>query len=89
MGFSGDAQITGGGGGLRALVRRKQVDSAHTRSSSSSGSAHHHLAKSLSVPHLIAIGESGFCLLLGPILLLLYINFLILMFAFPVLSLFL
>lgn len=58
MGFVGDAQNNGGGvGGLRALVRRKQVDSAHTSASSSSGSGHHHLSKSLSVPHLIAIGE--------------------------------
>ncbi|KAL6555260.1 Carnitine O-acetyltransferase mitochondrial [Orobanche gracilis] len=53
----GDAKNNGVGvGALRSLVRRKQVDSAHTESSSSSRSGHHHLAKALTVPHLIAIG---------------------------------
>ncbi|KAL6525528.1 Carnitine O-acetyltransferase mitochondrial [Orobanche hederae] len=59
MVFPSDAKNNGGGGGvgaLRSLVRRKQVDSAHTESSSSSRSGHHHLAKALTVPHLIAIG---------------------------------
>ncbi|KAI3444199.1 hypothetical protein Pfo_000864 [Paulownia fortunei] len=63
MGFLCDAQNNGGGvggkcavGALRTLVRRKQVDSAHTKSSSSSGGGHHHLAKALTIPHLIAIG---------------------------------
>ncbi|CAI9779625.1 unnamed protein product [Fraxinus pennsylvanica] len=46
----------GGVGGLRSLVRRKQVDSAHSKSQSASGSGHHQLAKALTVPHLIAIG---------------------------------
>ncbi|KAL2455026.1 Cationic amino acid transporter 2 [Abeliophyllum distichum] len=57
MGFLCDTQINGSGvGGLRSLVRRKQVDSAHSNSSSASGSGHHQLAKALTVPHLIAIG---------------------------------
>lgn len=60
MGISVDSQEGGGGRcggscscswiGLRSLVRRKQVDSAHTNSRS------HQLAKELSVPYLIAIG---------------------------------
>ncbi|KAL3630577.1 hypothetical protein CASFOL_023561 [Castilleja foliolosa] len=54
---SGDGKNNGGGGALRSLVRRKQVDSANKESySSSSGSGHHKLAKALTVPHLIAIG---------------------------------
>ncbi|KAL2464263.1 Cationic amino acid transporter 2 [Forsythia ovata] len=57
MGILCDTQINGSGvGGLRSLVRRKQVDSAHSNSSSASGSGHHQLAKALTVPHLIAIG---------------------------------
>nr|GLL27144.1 cationic amino acid transporter 2, vacuolar-like isoform X1 [Ipomoea trifida] len=73
MGFVSDWQKSGGcergyfAGGLRSLVRRKQVDSAaaHSNPSSSSsppsssghGRVHHHqLAKALAVPHLIAIG---------------------------------
>ncbi|KAK6159047.1 hypothetical protein DH2020_006361 [Rehmannia glutinosa] len=63
MGFLCDAKNNGGGdggkcgvGGLRSLVRRKQVDSVHTKSSSSSGSGHQTLAKALTIPHLIAIG---------------------------------
>ncbi|CAA2955970.1 cationic amino acid transporter 2, vacuolar-like [Olea europaea subsp. europaea] len=57
MGFLCDTQKNDGGvGGLRSLVRRKQVDSAHSKSSSASGSGHHQLAKALTVPHLIAIG---------------------------------
>lgn len=44
-------------GGLRTLVRRKQVDSKHTESSSSSRSGQNQLAKALTVPHLIAIGK--------------------------------
>nr|GMC95612.1 cationic amino acid transporter 2, vacuolar-like [Ipomoea batatas] len=73
MGFVSDWQKSGGcergyfAGGLRSLVRRKQVDSAaaHSNPSSSSsppsssghGRVHHHqLAKALTVPHLIAIG---------------------------------
>nr|GME08741.1 cationic amino acid transporter 2, vacuolar-like [Ipomoea batatas] len=62
MGFVSDWEKSGDGGGfsggLRCLVRRKQVDSAHSKSSSSS-SGHgrdHQLAKALTVPHLIAIG---------------------------------
>ncbi|KAK4485592.1 hypothetical protein RD792_008235 [Penstemon davidsonii] len=53
-----DTQKNGGGfGGLRTLVRRKQVDSVHTKSSSSSsGHGQNQLAKSLTIPHLIAIG---------------------------------
>lgn len=58
MGISVDSQEGGGGRcggscswiGLRSLVRRKQVDSAHTNSRS------HQLAKELSVPYLVAIG---------------------------------
>ncbi|KAI3437048.1 AA_permease_C domain-containing protein [Psidium guajava] len=58
MGFlGGGSQKAGGngsaGGGLKGLVRRKQVDSAHTMSG---GGGHHQLAKELSVLHLIAIG---------------------------------
>ncbi|KAL0339913.1 UNVERIFIED_CONTAM: Cationic amino acid transporter 2, vacuolar [Sesamum radiatum] len=63
MGFLSDTQNYGGGvggkcavGALRTLVRRKQVDSAHTKPSSSGGSGHHQLAKALTIPHLIAIG---------------------------------
>ncbi|CAA2947107.1 cationic amino acid transporter 2, vacuolar-like [Olea europaea subsp. europaea] len=57
MGFLCDTPKNGGGvGGLRSLVRRKQVDSAHSKSSSASGTRHHQLAKALTVPHLIAIG---------------------------------
>ncbi|KAK4481823.1 hypothetical protein RD792_012734 [Penstemon davidsonii] len=58
MGFVSDTQNNGGSvGGLRTLVRRKQVDSVHTQSSLSTGSGQHHqLAKALSIPHLIAIG---------------------------------
>ncbi|KAK4415359.1 Cationic amino acid transporter 2, vacuolar [Sesamum alatum] len=57
MGFLSDTQNYGGGvGALRTLVRRKQVDSAHTTPSSSDGSGHHQLAKALTIPHLIAIG---------------------------------
>lgn len=44
-------------GGMKSLVRRKQVDSANSRSSSASGSAHQ-LAKALTIPHLISIGKS-------------------------------
>ncbi|KAK9042361.1 hypothetical protein V6N11_017438 [Hibiscus sabdariffa] len=38
-------------GDLKSLVRRKQVDSAHSKRL-----GHHQLAKELTVPHLIAIG---------------------------------
>ncbi|KZV16473.1 cationic amino acid transporter 2, vacuolar-like [Dorcoceras hygrometricum] len=62
MGFLGVASRDcndGGGqcvaGGLRSLVRRKQVDSSHAKSSPS-GSGHNQLAKALTIPHLIAIG---------------------------------
>ena len=61
MGFLGSSgEETGRGGqssrvGFKALIRRKQVDSANS-SSSSSSSGHHQLAKELSVPHLISIG---------------------------------
>ncbi|XP_073062223.1 LOW QUALITY PROTEIN: cationic amino acid transporter 2, vacuolar-like [Primulina eburnea] len=62
MGFLGDAQkdcSDGGGkcvsGGLKCLVRRKQVDCSHSKSSPS-GSGHSQLAKALTVSHLIAIG---------------------------------
>lgn len=62
MGVLRDTQNNGGGGkcasgALRTLVRRKQVDSAHTKSSSS-GSGRNVLAKALTIPHLIAIGKS-------------------------------
>ncbi|XP_030517588.1 cationic amino acid transporter 2, vacuolar-like [Rhodamnia argentea] len=57
MGFLGGSQKAGGngswGGWVKGLVRRKQVDSAHTMSG---GGGHHQLAKELSVLHLIAIG---------------------------------
>lgn len=48
-----DSQEGGGRSwvGLKSLVRRKQVDSAH------SNSRPHQLAKELSVPYLIAIGK--------------------------------
>ncbi|MBA0687074.1 hypothetical protein Goari_014637 [Gossypium aridum] len=54
MGVLDDSQKEGFGsswGGLKSLVRRKQVDSAHSKRS-----GHHQLAKELTVPHLIAIG---------------------------------
>ncbi|XP_022154481.1 cationic amino acid transporter 2, vacuolar [Momordica charantia] len=57
MGFLVDSSEGGGQSswiGLKGLMRRKQVDSAHSSSSSSSG--HHQLARELSVPHLISIG---------------------------------
>lgn len=69
MGFISNFQnkgcVDGGGGGfVKGLIRRKQVDAARSRSSSSSSSdcdsanqKHHpELAKALTVPHLIAIG---------------------------------
>ncbi|PIN06467.1 Amino acid transporter [Handroanthus impetiginosus] len=76
MGLLSDKQKNGGDkyvvGGLRNLVRRKQVDSRHTKSSSSSGSGQHQLAKALAVPHLIAIGlgstiGSGVYILVGTV----------------------
>jgi cationic amino acid transporter 1 len=56
MGFLVDTQKESGGsssswGGLRSLVRKKQVDSAHIKRS-----GEHQLAKELTIPHLIAIG---------------------------------
>lgn len=70
MGFVSNWQNEGGDGGgdgggfswgLRNLVRRKKVDSSPSDSSlpSSSGHGrdHHQLAKALTVPHLIAIGN--------------------------------
>ncbi|KAL4376602.1 hypothetical protein GQ457_02G030530 [Hibiscus cannabinus] len=54
MGVLVDSQREGFGsswGGLKSLVRRKQVDSAHSKRL-----GHHQLAKELTVPHLIAIG---------------------------------
>ncbi|XVF30727.1 hypothetical protein REPUB_Repub16aG0083500 [Reevesia pubescens] len=54
MGFLVDSQKEGSGsswGGIKSLVRRKQVDSAHSKPL-----GHHQLAKELTVPHLIAIG---------------------------------
>ncbi|OMO67855.1 Amino acid/polyamine transporter I [Corchorus capsularis] len=54
MGVLVDSKNEGSGsswGGLRSLIRRKQVDSAN-----SMRSGHHQLAKELTVPHLIAIG---------------------------------
>ncbi|XVE90222.1 hypothetical protein DITRI_Ditri20bG0061700 [Diplodiscus trichospermus] len=54
MGLLDDSQKEGFGsswGGLKSLVRRKQVDSAHSKRL-----GHHQLAKELTVPHLIAIG---------------------------------
>ncbi|KAL8041097.1 hypothetical protein ABFS82_10G141800 [Erythranthe guttata] len=57
MGVVGDAENNNGGkcgvGGLKTLVRRKQVDSAHTNSTEG---GHHGLARALTIPHLIAIG---------------------------------
>jgi len=54
MGFLVDTQKEGGGhswGYVRSLVRRKQVDSAN-------GQSHgHQLARALTVPHLVAIGN--------------------------------
>lgn len=47
----------GSWGCLRSLVRRKQVDSAHSKRGS-----RHQLAKELSVLHLIAIGRSWWAL---------------------------
>lgn len=55
MGFLVDTQKEGGGhswGCVRSLVRRKQVDSANVKAE-----GHHQLAKALTVPHLIAIGN--------------------------------
>ena len=55
MGFLADSQKEGFGsswGGLKSLVRRKQVDSAHFKRLG------HQLAKELTVPHLIAIGNN-------------------------------
>lgn len=71
MGLNFDGSVDGGGGGgfFKGLIRRKQVDSSHTKSSSSSSSSSSsadgsdfrnlrpQLAKSLTVPHLIAIGS--------------------------------
>ncbi|XWS42724.1 hypothetical protein CRYUN_Cryun16bG0038500 [Craigia yunnanensis] len=54
MGVLVDSQKEGFGaswGGLKSLVRRKQVDSANSKRL-----GHHQLAKELTVPHLIAIG---------------------------------
>ncbi|CAK9319619.1 unnamed protein product [Citrullus colocynthis] len=53
--FSGEESGQSSRVGLKALIRRKQVDSAHS-SSSSSSSGHHQLARELSIPHLISIG---------------------------------
>ena len=63
MGFVGDGSCSSSGGdkggcfigGMKSLVRRKQVDSANSKSSSTSGSSHQ-LAKALTIPHLITIG---------------------------------
>ena len=52
-GGKGKGSSWGGGGVISSLIRRKQVDSVHAKSS-----AGHQLAKALSVPHLIAIGNS-------------------------------
>lgn len=64
MGFVGDGSCSSSGGdkggcfigGMKSLVRRKQVDSANSKSSSTSGSSHQ-LAKALTIPHLITIGK--------------------------------
>ncbi|XP_016508985.1 cationic amino acid transporter 2, vacuolar isoform X2 [Nicotiana tabacum] len=54
--------LVGGGeggcfvGGVRSLIRRKQVDSAHSNPSSAAATSHNQLAKALTVPHLVAIG---------------------------------
>lgn len=61
MGLLVDSQNDGGGGGgngvfggcVRSLVRRKQVNSVHARTE-----GHPQLAKNLSVPYLVAIGNS-------------------------------
>lgn len=53
--FSGEESGQSSRVGFKALIRRKQVDSAHS-SSSSSSSGHHQLARELSIPHLISIG---------------------------------
>ncbi|CAI9102709.1 OLC1v1001018C1 [Oldenlandia corymbosa var. corymbosa] len=66
MGYA-DSQKNGyddgnGGGWLKGLIRRKQVDSTQSKASSSASAAsdhhhgHHQLAKALTIPHLIAIG---------------------------------
>ena len=63
MGITVDSQVGGGGGGcgcgssswggFKSLVRRKQVDSAHAKRGAL-------LAKELSVPYLVAIGNFFF-----------------------------
>ncbi|XP_060177162.1 cationic amino acid transporter 2, vacuolar-like [Lycium barbarum] len=59
MGYVGDTQKNDKGGcfigGMKSLVRRKQVDSANSKSSGGAGSSHQ-LAKALTIPHLISIG---------------------------------
>lgn len=60
MGFMVDTQKEGGEhqwNCIRNLVRRKQVDSSNDKADS-----HHHqqLAKALTFPHLIAVGNSIF-----------------------------
>lgn len=60
MGFPSDTQKNGGGGGnLNTLVRRKQVDSKHVAPSTSSGSPQNQLARALTAPHLIAMGNQS------------------------------
>lgn len=59
MGFMVDTQKEEGGehqwSCIRNLVRRKQVDSSNGKAQSHH---HHQLAKALTFPHLIAIGNS-------------------------------
>lgn len=64
LGAVESGNIGGGDGGnyvgLRSFVRRKRVDSEHSNSSSG-----HQLAKALTVPHLVAIGNLFSSLLFG------------------------
>lgn len=75
MGFLVDSQEGVGKGGswgcVRTLIRRKQVDSARVKSGGQQ------LAKELSVPHLIAIGN-----FLGFLFLLLILFYLIVAFLY-------
>lgn len=61
MGFEdGRGVVAGGQGwgrGVRSLMRRKQVDSDRARAEAG-GTHHHQLAKELSIPQLVAIGNA-------------------------------
>lgn len=56
MGFEEGTERGGLSWGLSSLMRRKQVDSDRVRVEG----GHHQLAKELSIPQLIAIGNSQF-----------------------------